>query len=52
MFLPIMNLLDTPHVSGKLANWGLALQEVDTAIHYHPGKNNVSTDSLSRYPVG
>ena len=28
------------------------MQEVDTVIHYHPGKSNVSADSLSCYPVG
>ena len=48
---PLRSLLNTPHPSGKLACWGLALQEVDIVIHYHPGKSNVSADSLSRYPV-
>ena len=33
----LKSLLDTPHPSG-LARWGLALQEVDLAIHYKPGK--------------
>ena len=48
---PLRSLLNTPHPSGKLARWGLALQEVDIVIHYRPGKSNVSADSLSRYPV-
>ena len=48
---PLKSLLNTPHPSGKLARWGLALQEVDIVIYYRPGKSNVSADSLSRYPV-
>ena len=44
--------MNTPHPSGKLAYWGLAMQELDTVIHYHPGKSSVSADSLSCYPVG
>ena len=48
---PLKSLLNTPHPSGKLAHWGLALQKVDIVIYYHPGKSNVSGDSLSRYPV-
>ena len=34
---PLKSLLNTPHPSGKLARWGLALQNVDLIIHYHPG---------------
>ena len=34
----LKSLLNTPHPSGELARWGLALQEVDLAIHYKPGK--------------
>jgi hypothetical protein len=45
-------LLNVPHPSGKLARWGLSLQELDLHIHYrpHPKKNNA--DALSRYPTG
>ena len=42
-------LLNTPHPSGKLARWGLALQELDLHIHYRPGKRNANADALSRY---
>lgn len=30
-------LLNIPHPSGKLAQWGLAIQELDLHIHYRPG---------------
>ena len=49
---PLKSLLNTPHPSGKLARWGLALQKADITIHYHPGKSNASADSLSCHPVG
>ena len=44
----LLSLLNTPHPSGKLAHWGLALQELNLSIHYRPGKLNQSADSLSR----
>ena len=44
-------LLNTPHPSGKLARWGMALQELDLTIEYRPGKRNARADALSRYPV-
>ena len=47
----LQSLLNTPHPSGKLARWGLALQEVDLAIYYKPGKLNVLADALSQAPV-
>ena len=28
------SLLNTPHPSGKMARWGLAVQELDLHIHY------------------
>ena len=49
---PLKSLLNTPHPSGELACWGLALQEAGITIHYRPGKSNASADSLSRHPVG
>ena len=48
---PLMALLNTPHPSGKLARWGLTLQDVDIVIRYRPGKNNTGADALSRLPV-
>ena len=44
----LRSLLNTPHPSGKLARWGLALQELDLQIKYHPGKQNAVADALSR----
>ena len=44
-------LLNTPQPSGKLARWGLALQELDLTIHYRPGKKNANADALSRSPL-
>ena len=44
-------LLNTPQPSGKLARWGIALQELELSIHYRPGKSNANADSLSRTPI-
>ena len=44
-------LLNTPHPSGKLARWGMALQELDLHLHYRPGKVNKNADALSRRPI-
>lgn len=33
----LKSLMNTPHPSGRLARWGLALQEVDLHIHYQTG---------------
>lgn len=44
----LKSLMNTPHPSGKLARWGLALQEVDLHIHYRPGRKNANADALSR----
>ena len=46
----LRSLLNTPHPSGKLARWGLALQELDLQIH-RPGKHVVNADALSRFPL-
>ena len=48
---PLRSLLKMPHPSGKLARWGLALQELDLTIKYHPGKQNMAVDALSRAPL-
>ena len=34
----LVSLMNNPHPLGKLARWGLALQELDLTIHYRPGK--------------
>ena len=47
----LKSLLHTPHPSGILARWGMALQELDLEIKYHPGRGNQKADALSRYPV-
>ena len=44
-------LLNTPQPSGKLARWGMALQELDLTITYRPGRKNEKADALSRYPL-
>ena len=44
----LLSLMNNPHPYGKLACWGLALQELDLMIHYCPGKLNQPADSLSR----
>ena len=46
----LVSLMNNPHPSGKLAHWGLALQELDLTIHYRPGKLNQPADGLSRCP--
>ena len=45
----LRSLLHTPHPSGKLARWGMALQELDLTIEYRPGSRNQKADALSRY---
>ena len=47
----LRSLLNTPHPSGKLARWGLALQELYLQIQYRPGKHNANADALSRFPL-
>ena len=39
-------LLNTPQPFGKLARWGMAIQELDLSIHYRPGKRNSNADTL------
>ena len=46
----LRSLLNTPHPTGKLARWGLALQELELQIQYRSGKHNANADALSRYP--
>ena len=46
----LKSLLNTPHPSGKLARWGLILQDMDLEIKYRSGKNS-NAGALSRYPI-
>ena len=46
----LKSLLNTPQPSGKLARWGMALQEMDITIQHRAGKHNENADALSRYP--
>ena len=44
----LKSLMNTLHPSGKLARWGLAIQELDLHIHHRSGKTNQIADALSR----
>ena len=46
----LKSLLNSPHPSGKLARWELAIQELDLHIHYKPDHTNQKVDALSRAP--
>lgn len=48
----LKSLLNTSHPSGKLARWGMALQEISPEIRYRPGRKNGNADALSRTPTG
>ena len=47
----LKSLLNTPQPSGKLARWGMALQELNLDIRHRSGKHNANADALSRYPL-
>ena len=47
----LKSLLNTPQPSGKLARWGMAIQELDIEILYRSGKKNANADALSRSPL-
>ena len=47
----LKSLLNTPQPSGKLAKWGMAIQELDLRILHRTGKSNVNADALSQAPI-
>ena len=47
----LKSLLNTPYPSGKLARWGLTIQELDLEIHYRPERSNQAADALSCQPL-
>lgn len=47
----LTSLLNTPQPSGKLARWGMVIQELDLKIRHRSGQNNGNADVLSRSPL-
>ena len=47
----LTSLLNTPQPSGKLARWGMAIQELDLQIRHRSGRSNANADALSRSPL-
>lgn len=47
----LKSLLNTPQPSGKLARWGMAIQELDLKIYHRSGRHNANADALSRSPL-
>ena len=47
----LTSLLNTPQPSGKLARWGMAIQEMDITIRHRSGRTNANADALSRAPL-
>jgi hypothetical protein len=47
----LTSLLNTPQQSGKLARWGMAIQELDLHIQHRTGRSNANADALSRSPL-
>ena len=48
----LKSLLNTPQPSGKLARWGMAIQELDVRILHRTGRRNANADALSCAPIG
>ena len=47
----LKSLLNTPQPSGKLARWGMAIQELNLSIKHRSGSTNANADALSRSPL-
>ena len=47
----LTSLMNLKNPSGKLARWGMAVQEISPEIRYRPGRVNENADALLRAPV-
>ena len=47
----LTSLLNTPQPSGKLARWGMAIQELNLQIRHRARRSNMNADALSRSPL-
>ena len=47
----LKSLLNTPQPSGKLTQWGMAIQELDITILHRSGWHNANINALSRSPL-
>ena len=47
----LTSLMNLKNPLGKLARWGMAVQEISLKIRYWPGRVNENADALSRAPV-
>ena len=47
----LTSLLNPPQPSGKLARWGMAIQELHLKIKHRSGRRNSNADALSRSPL-
>ena len=48
---PLKWIMTTTKLTGKLARWGLLLQEYDFTMEHRAGVDNTNADCLSRYPL-
>ena len=47
----LKSLLNNPQASGKLARWGMAIQELDLKLSHRSGHHNANADALSWAPL-
>ncbi|CAF1445403.1 unnamed protein product [Rotaria sordida] len=48
---PLLSLMKKPYHNARIERWMTTLQQYDMLIQHIPGKDNVTADALSRYPV-